>query len=212
MPIFKIGNKTVLFIHIPKTGGTTIGNWLMKKGEVSFLSPNRPPAFGCCPQHFTHSDFMFLFKRKSWDYAFTIVRDPYERMESEYFFFADPLAGKFGIAPDFSVWMLEQLTICGRNPLHRDNHVRCQLDFVDEGMDIFKYENGLESIAEHISRAIGLGNDFSNQRINAGNRRPLSWTAQALESFNQFYQADFVKFGYELKSKKLEIISNTNSP
>ena len=76
MPIVRINGRTVLFIHVPKTGGTTIENWLMGKGEVSFLASNKPPTFGCSPQHFTFADFLYLFGRRSWDYAFTIVRDP----------------------------------------------------------------------------------------------------------------------------------------
>ena len=89
MPAYRIRNKNVLFIHVPKTGGTTVESFLETHGKSSlhnqgvkllkplsdsFLTRSLPL------QHF-HADLLVaMFAPDFFDYTFMIVRDPLERL------------------------------------------------------------------------------------------------------------------------------------
>jgi Sulfotransferase family len=84
MPIFERDGKSILFIHIPKTGGVSIVDWLSHWGNPSFVSMTAVETFRCNCQHFMMSDFNYLFRSKRWDFIFTVIREPHDRIESEY--------------------------------------------------------------------------------------------------------------------------------
>src|SRR4051812_12515930 len=111
MPIFTIGKKRILFIHIPKTGGVSITRWLREKGTIAFSALDYPSTFRCNPQHFTMSDILFLFGGVAWDRAFTIVRDPYDRIESEFFWRHNIKSYRLGLQTDFATWLEASLEI-----------------------------------------------------------------------------------------------------
>jgi hypothetical protein len=56
MPLFTKNNLTSLFIHIPKTGGTSIEKWLGERGELTYYSPTAPAFMSVTPQHLTQTD------------------------------------------------------------------------------------------------------------------------------------------------------------
>jgi hypothetical protein len=61
MPIFEQGATKILFLHIPKTGGTSIENMLKKHVDMSFYSPVPPSGLKITPQHLQMNDFRILF-------------------------------------------------------------------------------------------------------------------------------------------------------
>ena len=68
----KIQNKNVLFIHIPKTGGTAIRNSKFYKDKV---------------YAYTHQGALIQdYKKHNFTEIFTIVRNPYSRLVSAYFY------------------------------------------------------------------------------------------------------------------------------
>ena len=86
MPFFSNKNYKILFIHIPKTGGTTIEDFLCDSFKISFHTIGVPSALKITPQHLQIKDIELLFNGKEWDYAFSVVRSPYERLKSEFFY------------------------------------------------------------------------------------------------------------------------------
>jgi len=87
MPI-DIENK-IAFIHIPKTGGTSIETMLMINKERHFFSPFPLPNLipsNKTPQHFTYLELKqnlpILFLNNAHKFAF--VRNPWDRFVSEY--------------------------------------------------------------------------------------------------------------------------------
>ncbi|HFU74845.1 MAG TPA: hypothetical protein ENK66_01225, partial [Arcobacter sp.] len=101
VPLFTNNKYKILFVHIPKTGGTSIEKWLSKYFTMTFSSPIPPTAMKVCPQHLQIKDLQILLGDNTWDYAFSIVRNPYQRIESEYFYRMKSRK----IQPDFSTWV-----------------------------------------------------------------------------------------------------------
>lgn len=87
MPFFKIKDKIVLFIHIPKAAGSSVEK-ILKFNEIeqSFLIQKKNPISSVSPQHFTHDDYKLFFSKNFFDYSFTVIRDPIERFRSAFIF------------------------------------------------------------------------------------------------------------------------------
>ena len=85
MPLFKKDCEEILFVHIPKSGGSSIEAFFKRQGyEMFFRNKGKLEGTSCSAQHFHAKMFEELFNGASFDYSFTIVRDPLERMFSEY--------------------------------------------------------------------------------------------------------------------------------
>lgn len=83
-------NKKIIFIHIPKTGGTSIENILgLIKKENGYGINNSKKA----EQHFIWNDYINILGLKIYNeyYKFSIIRNPYNRLISEYFW--SPVCG-----------------------------------------------------------------------------------------------------------------------
>jgi hypothetical protein len=103
MPYFRTDNINILFIHIPKTGGTSIENYFSQKYNIPLNSDTllrlnslnefiiENIIFDSSPQHFTYE---ILYKyRNEFNIEFkdiriiTVVRNPYARIISDLFYF-----------------------------------------------------------------------------------------------------------------------------
>ena len=100
--------KKAVFVHIPRTAGTSIEAELKKHGRVSIASSD----IQSCPcQHICAGHSTALETKsdlgKNWNnyYTFTIVRNPWDRMVSvyEYIFQSD----KWMKYPIFSRWIIQ---------------------------------------------------------------------------------------------------------
>ena len=86
MPFLTHRNQHVLFIHIPKTGGTAVTEWMRSIGPIQLYSSGTPGAFRIRAQHLRNVDIAELFTVEFFAYRFAIVRNPYDRTASEYRF------------------------------------------------------------------------------------------------------------------------------
>jgi hypothetical protein len=200
MPFIKINDKNILFIHIPKTGGTSIEESMAKLSELNFSSRAILNSCRVSPEHFTFSDYESLFQKDFFSYTFTIVRDPYKRIESEYKMRA--ILSKqsfFGKIPKFSIWLEDSLNRTKHDVQYLNNHFRPQIHFLSKKMRIFKYENGLDAVIRNVNLdlktdiALCETKHLSSTRFDGS----IEWTSQNIRSVNEFYNEDFTVLNYK---------------
>jgi hypothetical protein len=198
MPIFNMEDKKVLFVRIPRAGGDHIYDWLAKCGSASLLQQSEIKSLRVPPQHLPYNDILALLGNV-WDYAFAVVRNPYQRMEREFFSsLTKEQQGDPEIWPDFTRWVVLQLNNAHIDPYYQQNHFCPQSEFVGEGLDIYRLEDGLSGLQKKLSSVV---NDCC-ENITAypvdSYHDSIVWKNDALNAVNRFYTHDFTRFGYEM--------------
>jgi hypothetical protein len=153
------------------------------------------------PQHIQIKDIKLLLKEDFWDYSFAIVRNPYNRLESEFFFRTRSISADI---PDFSGWVIDTINTVKERPFLFDNHIRPQFEFIDNEVDIFRFEDGIDFIIEKLSKKLGIQRPAIIPKEKKSNRKEVNWSIEALTIFNEFYHNDFEAFGYEKIIHKAE--------
>ena len=200
MPFIELNGKRALFLHIPKTGGTTIEHWLAEAAPLHFRTVGIPAFSRSTPQHFRWHDFRTLFGDNYFDYVFTFVRNPYDRIASEFRMQAALQRESFWKEhSSFSIWLETTLEIAGRNPIHLDNHVRPQWHFIGSNVRIFKFESGLEAGLKDVAETLGLEPpvDLPRRISTQESEIKFEWDLHDRILVETFYEKDFESFGYE---------------
>lgn len=196
MPFIRYKDKNILFVHVPKTGGTTIDRWLEQHGGVQFLDIH--PVQGCCncsPQHFMAGDILRMFSHGYFDFIFAIVRNPYARLESEYRW--QERTNK-DIEP-FPLWLATSLQEYITTPWVADNHFRPQVEFLCKEVRTYRFEDGMEQIMRSVAQETGLplNNDFARRCLhNQHFSRTIEWSDELRAPVNSIYAEDFAALGY----------------
>jgi hypothetical protein len=148
------------------------------------------------PQHLAATD-LGDFLPEQVDYSFAVVRDPVERMVSEYRFqHGASLASRLS----FSTWLRIVTFGVAREPRLYDNHVRPMVDIVPEGAEAFRLEDGFESLVARLDAVTGAtATDLAVEHIlkteGKANVRVLREDAALIA---RVYSADYARFGYSL--------------
>lgn len=203
MPFIRYRDRNILFVHIPRTGGTTIEHWLRKLGPLGLFSHSLPGFSRVTPQHLRINDVEELLGEGFFDYAFAVVRNPFERIASEYRLrCALAQDGVWKGAPRFSTWLENALEALRKNPFHLDNHLRPQWEFISERVRVFRYEDGLDTVVAKVAADIGatapltaLTRNLSTQDVAAKADFGVTETERVLAA----YGPDFRRFGYPIE-------------
>jgi hypothetical protein len=202
MPFIVHGAKRILFVHIPRTGGTAIEQWLQRFGDLKLFSYSLPNFSRVTPQHLRMTDIHELFGNDYFDYQFTIVRNPFDRIASEFRLRCEiARRGAWQGEPLFSTWLERNLDEQRRAPFHLDNHLRPQWEFVSSTLDVLKYEDGLAQAAEHVWSRMGLRaaeppDHLVNRPPRADGVSDVSFDVADVERVLAHYSGDFSRFGY----------------
>jgi len=205
MPVFYKGNKKVLFVHIPKCGGSYIEHLFLNNGfSLEYIDGGKPGNLNyirkCSPQHM-HADMLdTIFELSKFDFIFTIVRDPIQRVISE----AHMRLKENKNSNQIDIWIRDTFSKYYENNFILDNHIRPQSEFLCEGIKIFKQEDGFgDCFITELERIIGV--NFNVKQINRvmarskftdGGKFELLPETQKL--IKEFYQVDYKGFGYEI--------------
>jgi hypothetical protein len=199
MPFVQIGTTRLLYLHVPKTGGGTIEAWLKSLAPLRFHTVGVPVALRCTPQHLRMSDFRALFGDGFFDHAVMTVRNPYDRIASEYRMRA-VLGGKgfWKAFPTFSLWLESVLDKARKDPFHLDNHLRPQWDFTGTGVEILRYEDGLPAIIGRIAEIVDIAPPVEIEHVHDTSQTGIevSWDLADRLRVQEFYARDFELFGY----------------
>lgn len=189
---------SLLFIHVPKTGGTTIEWHLEQAFEVRFKATRRaqPPSTPRGLKHYHGSILTELFQSDPPAHTFMIVRDPVDRLVSE-FKWQSRKPHRFYRGLSFQLWLRWNLARAANNPYQRDNHFRPQVEFEAFQPKIFRLEDGMSECFRWLRDLTGLSPPSSPVRRNQS--RPLSITVTPDDRalIATFYQADFDRYGYQ---------------
>lgn len=196
--------KTFLFIHVPKTGGTSIETYFRGIGLTGFFDPATympvRPYLKVPPAHYDYGVLNRLYNLDGL-YSFAVVRHPVQRMVSEYRWALEKSSGAASLAgKSFADYIRLMLENYKRDENVAAGHFKPQIRFVgDKVSKIFKYEAGLESIISHVLRDVGLKFDGQVKLpvINNTSRGAVVPTVEDVALIRDFYDADFKAFGYD---------------
>ena len=171
MPSLKLNNRLIWFAHCPKAGGTSVEKFMVEHwgDAVGHLHwgwdiwwknggwrQNGPL---CSPQHLIWKDACEVLPDTP-DASFAVIRDPLARIVSEYryqrFTRRGTVIGRLLAQMSFSTWLRVMIKISRLNPYAFDNHLRPQRDFLPEGAQLFRLEDGLSQVAAFLAKQVGM--------------------------------------------------------
>lgn len=206
MTLFVKGNTSILFLHVPKSGGTSVVEMFRGMGfssqlEMRGLPPQ--PSLITSPQHMTCSGLRSIIRFDNLSDAFILVRCPYQRLRSEFNWCFRHTA--VIDRPEFSKWVIDSLAQAAKNPFYEDSHFRAAIDYfdVDIPLKIFRLEDGIEFVAEFFLREPNQVRPVSVEHRNSSESfrqsgRNLKFNDAALAAVNEFYIYDFLAFNYKI--------------
>jgi hypothetical protein len=201
MPVFSINGKSVLFIHVPKTGGTTVERVLSQFGSMSLHSNghcfrdqfrggwlSKPVPL----QHLHGALLRRLILPDQFDLVFMLVRDPVQRMISEYRHARDLWRPEALLS--FSVWLRICLRLVRSDPAFRNNHFRAQADYHVEGAKVLHFEDGMLPCLNEISAALGLPMIEELPHERQSRAHPAEPSPRDLELIQKAFAVDYEMF------------------
>lgn len=177
------------------SGGSSVEDYLVRRfDDISlFRAEKRPGQRGVLPppQHLTADDLSNLLPK----YTFAMVRDPLKRIVSEYKY----QTGRTRVSHiSFSNWLRIVLYTTALDPRAYDNHIRPQSDLIPEGAEIFRLEDGLDTIITRLDEVTGTtAPDLTmGHLLKRDQQRMFRMLRQDAALIARFYAADFARFGY----------------
>ncbi len=202
-----------LFVHVPKTGGTSITQLLkhdckravLPLRAVGYLFDNSGhtlpeftfPAVGY-PYHIRARDLKRLWGAKKYDglFSFAFVRNPWDVVVSEYFYIQrkwdHPLKNtvrKLGTFADYVHWKRD------------NNYHRNQYEWLtdDAGQSIVNRIGRFETYEEDANAILAqIGRSETVPHKNATVKKPFKsyYTDETIDLVAQMYQGDIERYGY----------------
>jgi len=207
VPTFTKDGRSLLFIHVPKAGGTSIERRLERAGwQMGFRATSRTEEQfrlrRVSPQHY-HGDLLKeVLRLGAFDVIFMLVREPLARFRSEYAHRnRDPEKGRAEVV---TAWADDVLERYERNPYVLDNHLRPQHEYLVPKTQVYKLEDGLETMLTDLNERFDVGVPTNiGRRLDSNvegrlGSRDVEVTDELAERLRKKYAADYETFGYEL--------------
>ena len=209
MPVFERGSIRNLFIHIPKTGGSSLEKGLRDAGFRQSYWSREKTAYGCSPQHLHAEALQKTFDVSSFDLVFTVVRDPVDRAVSEFNMRRPAEAGEDSGDEQFRRWFSWCRKSIGRRPWALDNHIRPQVDFMVPDCRVFRFEDGLDMVLRFALATIEKPHavrppcpEVPHLLKSHGGLSRSDLGEESLDSIFHVYREDYAHFGYERPSRQ----------
>jgi hypothetical protein len=206
VPVFIKADKRILFVHVPKAGGTTIERLFKRRGYEVHLRTTRKsggdlfPLLRCSPQHYHAALLTELVEVEAFDLVFMMVREPLARFRSEY-----AMRRRSDLRTDAATverWAHRALAGRETDPYVWDNHLRPQSEFLLPGARVFRLEDGMEAAVEELNTTHGLdlGDDIPHALHRQGttgiSSKEVELSGSLEERLGELYAEDFRAFGY----------------
>ncbi len=76
MPLARVGQGILFFVHIPKTGGSSIERYLQEIGQACLVSRRATGFSKVTPQHMERETCQSCIPAGFYDQGFAMLRDP----------------------------------------------------------------------------------------------------------------------------------------
>lgn len=208
MPVFRKDGKNILFVHVPKTGGSSIDTVFRAGGyEMHFVDGQVGQGTinhlrRCTPQHMHGAMLRQTFKLNRFDLIFMIVRDPIARFRSEYLWRNRTKKHIPVHAAAVQQWAQKSFAKFDTDSYTYDNHLRPQADFLVPGARVYRFEDGMDSIVADLIASHGLDLTPEVPRLREGttntgvSSRDVMLSPETEKRIKQFYRRDYEEFGY----------------
>lgn len=189
---FYIPAHDLLFIHIPKTAGTSIVQWARANFTINKLPK--------------HAIFLDLNNEQTYGNSFAVVRNPYSRLYSWYTYRLRK-AYQEDIIPNnrdfmfyceknrgFETFVFE----CDKTPTLQNSIWWTQSKFVSSTTKILKFEN-LEKDFQSIQKLLDC--KIPLQKLNTSNSQNYkeAYNKKTIKFVKDYFREDFRLFRYSLK-------------
>lgn len=201
MPILFPNGKIIFFVHVPKTGGSSVEDYMIRRfGPMSMLDKHkhkRVRGTGLISP-ITHLSAVDLEQivPPNCDLCFAVVRDPLKRMVSEYRWQS---GGSRMSRREFSTWLRVMIAAARVEPRVYDNHIRPQDQMVPAGAEVFRLEEGFDGIIARLDEVTGT----TAPEVAMGHQKNRQKDAAPVRIFREdaalvadYYAADYARFGY----------------
>ena len=202
MPIYTKKNESILFIHIPKCGGSSFSDFLLRnKYEESLTVRGKAlkdiDFWKSSPQHLHRDILKKLLNFEKFDKILTIVREPFERLKSEYYWLLNSgiINEKENIP---GKWFDDLKENYHSNKYIYDNHIRPQNEFLINESMVFKLEDqGINKAIEYALNKSPLML-FKNKKLKQTKKNELidNQFLEIQEEIKNFYSEDYRILGY----------------
>jgi hypothetical protein len=197
MPLLHINGRLVLFIHIPKTGGSSIETALAQHGPLLLAAGDTTRDLPCSPQHFHAALLKAMLPVDRIDYSFMVVRHPLDRMLSEYRW-TTRKAGRWQSRLGFGSWLRAAAVLRRMNPYHRDNHLRPQKEFALPATEVFRFEDGLGQALQRALAKVGVAGEAALPHLKRSESTPIDIKQGDADFVQRMYRVDYQQYGYGL--------------
>ncbi len=176
-------NFKLLFIHPPKTGGISVGTFLLDNGfqyTQEHLSEELKKEYMKYGNHHVDSS---LIPDINYDYIFSIFRDPVERLISGYFYrFSDQMSFNDFVNFGFKTYDSKSCKLI-------DQIIKPQVNYYTKNCDVLLFEN-LHFLPTYLrSKGISVSNDLKH--LNKSTKKNIEISSKILEKIKKFYHEDY---------------------
>ncbi len=202
MPLITAHGKRLFFAHVPKTGGSSVEEFLVRRfgGPLSLKDKTnregeKKRGFIALSTHFTARDLDDVLPHDV-DHFFAVVRDPFKRMQSQ-FRFQDGVSKTRNFS--FSTWLRVMFTAARIEPRVYQNHIRPQGELVRMDSEVFKLEDKFGDMIAWLDKVTGeTAPGVEVGHLLKKKHEPIEIFRQDVKLINKFYKADFERFGYDM--------------
>jgi hypothetical protein len=204
------------FIHIPKTGGSSIEK-LGKKYNINWGMYNKNYLIETKKSSSIWHQISFLYKNNN----FTLIRNPYDRIISEFFYRYKIITNNKNLKynkliyidnpnqisiNEFKLWLNESLKKYNISKYIYDSHLIPQSEYIyDKNGNqrieyIFKLEDDFKNNLDHLFKKYNLNiniNDLSHYNVTDKTFNKYDLDQYTLDIIYNFYETDFINFNYE---------------
>jgi hypothetical protein len=191
------------FIHIPKCGGTTIERHFKIMGKGNFYGDNSQiNGMTFSPQHYTYKMLNDKVNLSNY-YTFSFVRNPYDRVISEYFWNQNKSVGKIKKSEDYKDFIFWFKSFYKNI---NSDHKLPQYKFICDDEDnilvdtLGRVENFKEDFLNIIFKITKEKSEskFEKPNYKTEKFRESYLTDEVVSVINEIYQKDFEIFNYKM--------------